>query len=295
MSGRIRDDVRTLRAPPGSRYDEDGPARRALLEFVPVAVLTSIACITPPPAIAQEHAADALAKQLSNPVAALISVPLQMNYDTGYADDGEKWLLNVQPVIPIGLDEKWNLISRTILPIVDQENVLNDDGQSGLGDTVQSFFFSPKAPTADGWILGLGPEILLPTATDDLLGQAQWALGPTAVALKQTETGWTYGALVNQLWSVAGDEDRTDVNATFLQPFLSRGLGGGRTVALNSESTYDWERKQWTVPINLTYSKVSKLGQQLVSWQGGVRFYVDAPEHGPDWGVRFAFTLLYPR
>lgn len=258
-----------------------------------LAAASCLACV-PRAAGAQEHDADALAKQLANPVATLISVPFQLNYDD-YNSDGEKWLLNVQPVVPISLNAKWNVISRTILPIVDQNNVVNGDSQSGLGDTVQSFFFSPRAPTASGWILGIGPAALLPTATDDLLGQNQWALGPTAVALKQTESGWTYGALINQLWSVAGADDRSDVNAMFLQPFLTKAIGQGRTITLNAESTYDWEREQWTIPINLGYSKVSKLGSQLVSWQGGVRYYLETPDAGPDWGLRFTFTMLFPK
>ncbi|MES1263000.1 MAG: hypothetical protein ABUL69_01510 [Peristeroidobacter soli] len=248
-----------------------------------------------PCAFAQEHDADALAKQLSNPVAALISVPFQFNYDTGYDNDGEKWLLNIQPVIPFSLNENWNLISRTILPVIDQKNVVNDDSQSGLGDTVQSFFFAPKKPIGGGWILGVGPALLLPTATDDLLGQDQWALGPTAVALKQTDTGWTYGALVNQLWSVSGGDGRPEVNAMFLQPFLTKALGQGRTLSFNLESTYDWTHEQWTIPLNVGYSKVSKLGAQLVSWQGGVRYYLEAPDGGPEWGLRFGFTLLFPK
>jgi hypothetical protein len=260
------------------------------------ALLAALSCLVCLPRAdgAEEHDADALAKQLANPVAALISVPFQLNYDD-YDSGGEKWLLNVQPVVPISLNAKWNVISRTILPIIDQKNVVTDDSQSGLGDTVQSFFFSPKAPTSSGWILGLGPAALLPTATDELLGQDQWALGPTAVALKQTESGWTYGALVNQLWSVAGADDRTDVNAMFLQPFLTKAVGHGRTIALNAESTYDWEREQWTIPINLGYLKVSKLGSQLVSWQGGVRYYLETPDGGPDWGLRFTFTMLFPK
>jgi hypothetical protein len=181
------------------------------------------------------------------------------------------------------------------LPIVAQDGVAGSDSQSGLGDTVQSFFFSPKQPTSSGWILGIGPAALLPTATDDLLGQEQWALGPTAVALKQTEAGWTFGALANQLWSVGGEDDRVNVNAMFLQPFLTKSLGKGRTVALNLESTFDWEREQWTIPVNLGYSKVTKLGKQLVSWQGGVRAFLEAPTGGPDWGLRFTFTLLFPK
>jgi hypothetical protein len=179
--------------------------------------------------------------------------------------------------------------------VIHQENVVDLDSQSGLGDTVQSFFFSPKEPGVRGWIWGVGPAALLPTATDDFLGQDQWALGPTAVALKQTAAGWTYGMLINQLWSVSGDDDHPDVDAMFIQPFLTKGLGKGATVSLNTEATCDWTREQWTVPINVGYTKVSKLGSQLGSWQGGVRYYVEAPDGGPDWGVRFALTLLFPK
>jgi hypothetical protein len=134
-----------------------------------------------------QAAAAELAKKLSNPVAALISVPLQNNFDfgAGPAGDGFQYKLNVQPVIPISLNENWNLISRTILPYVYQENIFGTSSQSGLSDTVQSLFFSPKAPTSSGWIWAVGPVLLLPTATDDLLGAEKWGAGPTALALKQ--------------------------------------------------------------------------------------------------------------
>ena len=199
--------------------------------ITPPALLAALVSVLASAAQAQESAdADALAKALSNPVAALISAPFQLNYDTGYGDDddGERWTLNIQPVIPISISEHWNMISRTILPVIDQKGVVNDDSQSGLGDTVQSLFFSPKKPTASGWIWGAGPAFMLPTATDDLLGSEKWSIGPTAVVLKQTQTGWTYGALVNHLVSVAGSDDRGDVNATFLQPFLTKALGQGK-------------------------------------------------------------------
>jgi hypothetical protein len=258
----------------------------------------AMACGTAGAARAQEGGdADALAKALSNPVAALISVPMQLNYDSGYGagGDGERWTLNVQPVIPVGISSEWNLISRTILPIVDQSDVIGNDSQSGLGDVLQSVFFSPKTPTATGWIWGVGPALLLPTATDELLGAEQWAIGPTAVALKQTATGWTYGALVNHLLSVAGSDDRSDVNASFLQPFVSKSLGSGRTASINLESAYDWESQQWNVPLNVSYSKVTRLGAQLMSWQVGARGYIEKPDGGPDWGVRFVLTVLYPK
>jgi hypothetical protein len=239
--------------------------------------------------------ADELAKQLSNPVASLISVPMQLNYDD-WDSGGSRTYLNLQPVVPISIGEDWNLISRTIVPLVYQEDLFPGAGsQFGTGDITQSLFFSPKKPTAGGWIWGVGPARMLPTATDDQLGTGQRGAGPTAVVLRQTEGGLTYGALVNHIWSFAGDGDRDDVNSTFLQPFLSKGLGQGRTLTFNFESSYNWEGEQWTVPFNVSYSKVSKIGSQLVSYSGGARYYFDAPDGGPDWGLRFVFTLLYPK
>lgn len=239
--------------------------------------------------------ADELAKQLANPVAALISVPFQLNYDDGFSNSGHRTTLNIQPVIPFSISEDWNIISRTILPVTSQSHVVGKDSQNGLGDTVQSIFFSPKDPTASGWIWGVGPVLLLPTATENLLGREKWGAGPTAVALKQTDAGWTYGALINNIWSVAGNSDRSDVNSTLFQPFMTKGIGQGRTIAVNLESTYDWKSDQWTVPMNIQYSKVVKWGEQLVSLQGGVRYYIERPDGGPDWGLRASMTFLFPR
>lgn len=240
---------------------------------------------------------DALAKQLANPVAALISVPFQLNWDTGLAANGlgDKWLLNVQPVIPLRLTDSWNVISRTIVPLVSQSDVVpGAPHQSGLGDVTQSFFFSPKASVGGGWIIGAGPALLLPTATDKSIGNGKFGLGPTIVALKQTPSAWTVGILWNHIWSVAGSANRPNLNATFLQPFVSKGLGRGITATVNLEANYDWEGRNWVLPLNLTASKVTKLGSQMVSFGGGVRYYLEAPNGGPSWGVRATFTLLFP-
>ena len=223
-------------------------------------------------------------------------MPIQNNFDWGAGPDGDgfQYKVNVQPVIPFALSEDWNLITRTILPVVYQENIVGTSSQSGLADTMESLFFSPSKPTKGGWVWGAGPVFLLPTATDDLLGAEKWGAGPTAVVLKQ-QKGWTYGALANHIWSFAGESDRADVNATFLQPFVSYTTKTFTSFTLNTESTYDWEGDQWTVPINVMVQQLVKIGKQPVAFQFGYRYYADKPDDGPDWGLRFAVTFLFPK
>jgi len=254
-------------------------------------------CLLPTSVQADESAAE-LAKKLSNPVAALVSVPLQFNHDQdiGPEDEGERITINFQPVVPISLNEDWNIISRTILPLVSQDDIFPGAGsQTGTGDIVQSVFFSPKEATASGWIWGAGPVALLPTGSDDLLTADKWGLGPTAVALKQTGP-WTYGALVNHIESVAGDDDRADISQTFLQPFLAYGTPTGVTYAVNMETTYDWEGDEATIPVNFQVNKVGKIGSQMVQYGVGLRYWADGPESAPEGiGFRLNFVLLFPR
>lgn len=243
--------------------------------------------------------AEDLAKKLSNPIASLISMPFQFNYDRGFGPDGDgdKTYLNVQPVIPFSLNDDWNLISRTIVPIANQHEVLSPDSgsQFGLGDITQSLFFSPVKPTEKGWIWGAGPVFLLPAATDDMLGGEKWCAGPTAVVLKQ-EGPWTYGCLANHIWSFAGDKNRANVNQTFLQPFLSYTTKRAWTFNLNTESTYNWDISEWSVPINFNISKLLKFGKQPVQIGGGLRYWASSLPYGPEgWGARATITFLFPK
>lgn len=235
-----------------------------------------------------------LAQKLQNPVADLISVPLQFNYDAGLGpNDTDRLILNIQPVIPITLNDDWSLISRTILPVIYREATAPGlDSDFGLGDVVQSFFFSPKKPVG-GWILGVGPVALLPTATDSALGSDTFGLGPTAVALQQ-RGGWSFGALANHIWGLSEGE-RGEVNLTFVQPFVSYTWPSATTLGLTAEMTYDWSDDELTVPLNLTVSQLVSVGDQPVQFVIGGRYYADGPAGGPEWGLRFGLTFLFPK
>ena len=280
-------------APIAGRSDSERSGGRALAGGWPAVICGALAALL---LSATAHADDAeLAKKLSNPVASLVSVPFQLNWDTGIGSkDTDRATLNVQPVAPFSLNEDWNLISRTILPISYLGSTADGvDSAFGLGDVVQSLFFSPVKPVG-GWILGGGPVMLLPTATEDAFKSRQLGLGPTVVALRQ-EHGWTYGALANHIWGLRDPGDREQVSSTFLQPFVAYTTPAAVTYALNTESSYDWKSRQWTVPVNMSVSKLTSIGSQKVSFQFGGRYYLDAPEGGPSWGLRFNVTFLFPK
>ncbi|MBT2134373.1 hypothetical protein KK137_08520 [Croceibacterium sp. LX-88] len=241
----------------------------------------------PPPA----NDAQQLAKDLANPISSMISLPFQFNVDGGLGEsDGVRSTMNIQPVIPVGLGEDWNLIIRTIVPIIHQQDVVEPaSSQFGLGDTLQSFFFSPNS---GGVIWGVGPAILYPTGTDSALGSEKWGAGPTAIVLKQAGHN-TIGVLANHIWSIAGDDSRADVSSTFIQPFFSHTTATAMTISLSAETTYDWKADQWTVPVILSAAQLTHIGKQPISVGAGLRYYVEKPEGGPEWGLRLITTFLF--
>ncbi len=238
-----------------------------------------------------------LTKKTLNPVADLISVPLQYNQDYGIgtgSTNAMKTYLNIQPVVPVGLNKDWNLIIRTILPIIDMESpALGVSEASGFGDITQSFFFAPKA-LVHGWITGVGPVFYYPTASHQSLGTGKWGIGPTFVVLKQ-EYGFTVGMLGNHISSFAGSGGRPEMSATFLQPFFTYSTKTYTSFTVNTESTYDWKTSQWTVPFNFMVSQLFKVGSQPMSLQLGWRWYAETANGGPDNGIRINLVFLFPK
>jgi hypothetical protein len=289
----------TLQFPPRDAGPAMMPVRTSLdpraMGVLEAPRLTLDATTAPAPASVADDQAN-LARKLANPISSLISVPFQYNADFngGVSGHAHRSYLNIQPVIPISLNDEWNLISRTIVPVMYQEAMVPGQGDNfGLGDTTASFFFSPKEPT-NGWIWGVGPVAYLATATDTALGAGRWGGGITGVALKQ-EHGWTYGMLANHIWAGPGDSDNPSINSTFLQPFLSYTFPTATTLTINTESTYDWRSSQWTIPVNVLVAQVVKVGGMPMQFQLGPRYYAEGPSTAPEWGLRFSITLLFPK
>jgi hypothetical protein len=249
------------------------------------------------------RAEEDLREAAQNPVANLISVPIQnnTNFNVGLLDKTQN-ITNIQPVIPVSLNSEWNLITRWIMPVVYQPPLFQgDDSEFGLGDLNPTFFFSPKAPTpvapGVGFVWGVGPALSLPTATDNALGSEKWSAGPSFVALllsKQVVTGF----LVNNLWSFAGDDDRANVNAMTLQPFFNYNLPEGWYLTTSPIITANWEadsNNRWTIPVGGGVGRLFKIGHQPVNAQISAYYNVDTPEEGgADWQLRSQLQFLFP-
>jgi len=254
-----------------------------------VAIATEPVPVTTAPAAAGDAAA--LAVKLQNPVADLISMQFQNNFNFGVGENrGTLYLLNIQPVIPLHITPEWNYIVRPVLPFISTSNVYGPGYVSGLGDMEIETFFSPSAPGPFGIIWGIGPTAILPTATQRKLGGDVMTLGPSGVALWQ-KSGWSLGSLVTQNWRVAGPGD---YNATYFQPFISHTFKTATTIGVDSESSYDWLSEDWTISFNNTYAQVFKLGKIPVQIGLALQYYAQSPVPGQQWGFRVIITPMFP-
>lgn len=270
-----------------------------LLSLIPF--LASAVLVAGSSARAAESDVESLAKAAQNPIADMISLPLLLNtnLNTGpYRKTQE--VLNIQPVIPFHLNSDWNLITRTIIPLISQPQLSpGADRTNGLGDIQFSAFFSPSRPSK--WIWGAGVIVQAPSATDDVLGQGKWGLGPTAVALHMEKGDpWVYGALINNVWSVAGDGDRSKVNQMLLQPFINYNLPHhpGRYLLFSPIITANWEANggnRWTVPLGLGIGQIMHWGKQPVNLQAGAYYNVARPDYAPNWNIRLQLQFMFPK
>ena len=273
------------------------PRRRLTWLAVALVVLLASRTRAQQPTAGQPEGKD-LAKQLSNPLASLVSVPFQFNWEQNVGPSKlTRFVLNVQPVMPFTVNEKVNLIVRLIAPFISQPPLTQGGAATfGMGDITTSFFLSPSK--SEKLIWGAGPVIVLPSTSDPALGSGKWSLGPTIVALKQAGE-LSVGALWNQTWSFAGDEDRSDVNQMFLQPFLSYQATHTLTLTVQSEMTANWNAPNnddtWTIPINVLVAKLATFGPFPASYQAGLGVFPVHPDLGPTWKLRVAIVLLFPR
>ena len=258
---------------------------------------------TPHPAARAQQSAEDLARAAQNPLASMVSLPLQWNanLDAGPKQQTQH-VLNIQPVYPFRLNADWNVITRTIVPVIRQPDFGSPDGaHSGLGDIQLSAYLSPSRPGASGWIWGAGAVAQLPTASADALGQGKWGLGPTAVALRlQPGSPWVYGALFNNIWSVAGDSARPSVNRMTLQPFVNYNFPAypGRYLSFSPVITADWKATSdnvWTVPLGLGIGQIFRIGAQPVNAQFAAYRNVVRPDDAPSWNVRLQLQFMFPQ
>jgi hypothetical protein len=238
---------------------------------------------------AYPQSSDEIAKKLANPVASMISLPFQNNFDFNIQpNSGFKWTMNVQPVIPFSLSKEWNLLSRTILPVTSQSNVIGNTSQTGIHDASVSLFLSPTAP---GIIWGVGPVINVPIGTPDEFASKKWGIGPTFAVLIQ-ESKLTIGTLFSHLWSFAGSDTRPDFSLSYLQPFITQNFAGGWGISLSSEMSSEWKTNTTTGALILMGLKVTKIGGQNMSFALGPKYYF-GNSYKPDFGIRASVTFVF--
>jgi len=246
-----------------------------------------------------ELSATELAKLAQNPVGNLISLPFQNNTNLNFGPQkGTQNILNIQPVIPIEVNKDWNIITRTIVPVIWNPSLApGDPATSGVGDTVFSAFLSPADPGHFIW--GLGPVIQLPTNTNAELGNKNWGAGPTAVVLHLDKGDpWVYGVLVNNIWSLSSNERGGSYNNGLIQPFVNYNFKDGVYLTSSPILTVNWKAdsdNKWTVPVGGGIGKIFHLGKLPVNTSLDAYYNVVRPDNGANWQIRFQVQLMFPK
>ena len=245
-----------------------------------------------------EMSAEELAKLAQNPVGNLISLPFQYNANLNYGPDkATQSILNIQPVVPFSVDKDWNIITRTILPVIWQPSLgPGDSSVSGLGDLQFSAFLSPANPGR--WIWGVGAIAQAPTHSNSQLGNDRWGLGPTFVVLHlEKGSPWVYGVLVNNVWSMGGGDDPS-YNNGLIQPFLNYNFEGGTYLTSSPVLTVNWKAsgsQQWTVPLGGGIGHIFHVGKLPVNAQIGAYCNVARPDNTANWQIRAQVQLMFPK
>jgi hypothetical protein len=264
----------------------------------PAAALCAAAVIAAVPVHA-EMSAEELAKLAQNPVGNLISLPFQNNTNLNFGPEkGTQNILNIQPVIPISVSSEWNIITRTILPVISMPTLGPDIGSTnGIGDVVFTAFLSPAKP--DKWIWGVGPVLQLPTNSTAELGNKNWGLGPSFVVLHLDHgSPWVYGALVNNIWSLTSNKQGGSYSNGLIQPFVNYNFEGGFYLTSAPILTVNWKAEngqQWTVPLGGGVGKIFHLGKLPVNTQLSAYYNVVKPDFGANWQIRAQVQLMFPK
>ena len=261
--------------------------------------LAALATLFQPHAVAA-LSAEELAKLAQNPVGNVISIPIQNNTNLNFGPEEETQnITNIQPVIPVSINDDWNVITRTIVPVVSNPSLYpGDDRTNGLGDTQFSAFLSPSRP--GNFIWGVGPAIQIPTHTNSELGNRNWGAGPSLVGLRLKKGDpWVYGALVNNVWSTSSSDADPAYNNGVIQPFVNYNFPSGLYLTSSPIATVNWKAEKrgdmWTVPVGGGVGKIFHLGKLPLNTQFGAYYNVVRPDNGPDWQIRAQVQAMFPK
>ena len=268
--------------------------------------------LSPSRSVAQEADAAALAQAAQNPLASAISLPIQWNSNFSMGVEGRTQnVILLQPVLPFSLSSKLTLITRHILPIINQPAISGDgpafgpiplppgrppeefDRTTGLGDYSGTFWLSPAGSGNLTW--GLGATLLIPTATKPAFGADKWGAGPSGVVVWMPGS-WVTALIISNTWSFAGNEDRADVNQLYAQLVANLNLGGGWYVVSAPVITANWNVEsgdRWTIPLGGGVGRIFKIGSLPNDLRAQAFGYLAKPENGPSWTLQVQWKLMF--